>query len=272
MTRRYLRKIKVQVGDSSEASVIEDLFIKFRIKKQSTNTPADGEIEIYNLNEMNETRIRERGKKVVLEAGYEETLEKIFDGDVRRVSRERAELDRITVVHVGGNQTRLTHSTFIRTYQGPVSVRDIVKDGVENLGFTLGPVELIPADAIENDFRYSGSTRNMLTQRLRPLGVEWFEEDGVVRFTTIKKSGDDRPQGVIISETTGMIGTPTVTDDGVRVSTMLDARLKLDTKIRIETTAPEIDSGDIYKVIEVIHSGDNRGGEYSTTIEARPLE
>ena len=272
MTRRYLRKIRVTIGDESEAVLIDDLFVSFRIKRKATNTPASGDISIYNLNERNETRIRERGRTVTLEAGYVDAVEKIFSGDVRRVDRQRSALDRITQISIGGNLKKLNEAVFNKSYWGQVPIRDIVRDAVSEIDMSLGPIELVPDEEFEFDYKASGSAIKTLTRILVPRGVQWYEEDGTIRFTSIGKSGDDRASGIIINEQTGMIDTPTVTDDGIRVRTMLDARLKIDTKIRVETTVPEIYPDTIYKVIEVEHEGDNRAGDFATTIEARQVD
>ena len=81
-------------------------------------------------------------------------------------------------------------------------MRDIVRDGVETLGFELGPIDLVPEDATETDFTFNGPARVLLTGILRPHGVEWYEEDGAVRFSRIGKSDDDRPDGIVVSEQT----------------------------------------------------------------------
>lgn len=287
MARRFLRSVRVIVGDDDSATRVDSLYIRFRIKREATSTPAEGEVDIYNLNESNETRIRERAVRVVLEAGYQDKLDCIFDGAVRRVERHRSNLDRVTRIHVGGKTAREgaeRRSIFMRTYQGTVSIRDIIRDAVNHMGLELGPLDLIPEDADEHDFTYNGSTQLMMTERLRPLGIEWYEENGVIRFSRYRMTQDDRPEGITISEHSGMIGVPTVTDDGIRVSTLLDARIQLDTRIQIESTvlqqaasgdainerAAELDGG-FWKVVELEHRGDNREGEYMTTMEGRPL-
>lgn len=304
-TRRFLRKVRVTMGGVADevipaaavrpaAIVIEDLYIRFRIRKEVTNTPLEGVIDIYNLNESNETRIRERAERVLLEAGYEDGgLEVIFDGAVRRVKRQRVDLDRITRIHVGGKTSRAEtllserRSIFMRTYEGTVTVRDIIRDGVAELGLVLDEASFaqVPADAVETDFRYNGSTQLMMQERLRPLGIDWYEEDGVIYFSAYRKSADDRLDGVLISERSGMIGTPTTTDDGVRVRTMLDPRLRLDTRFRIESSvldrpaagdavneaAAELANGT-WKIISVTHSGDNRLGSYESSVDGRPLD
>ena len=283
MPERYLRRVRVSIGDRSERLTAENLLIDFRIRKQATGTPADGEIKIWNLNESNETRIQERGKAVTLEAGYGERIGQIFAGDVRRVERIRQGHDRITHIHVGGSIVKQTEAVVMRSYEGETPVRTIVRDAVADMGLTIGPVTLIPADAAETDYRYNGKAGVLLTGILTPLGVEWYEEAGQIRFTAQGKSADDRIRGITISENTGLIGTPTRTDDGIRVTTLLDPRMQLDAVVRIESgvlaagasgsatsqRTAEIEGGR-WKIIELAHEGNNREGRFQTTIEARP--
>ena len=139
--RRFLRRVRVTIGEDLDAIQIENLFIRFRLKREATPTPAEGEIDIFNLNESNETRIRERAVRVALEAGYQGArIETIFDGSIRRVERQRQGLDRITRVHVGGKTSRAEtplserRSVFTHTYQGTIGVREIIADGIKRLG------------------------------------------------------------------------------------------------------------------------------------------
>lgn len=295
-TRRYLRRIRVTVGDvavNGEEVKIENLYVRFRIRSEATSTPAEGTVDIYNLNESNETRIRPRGRRVRIETGYGDSeLSLLFDGEVRRVERQRVELDRISRIHVSGKGTvpedeAPPRAIFMKTYIGIVSIRTIVADGIAALGLQAGPLDLIPEDAFtqEANWGYNGDARRMITFRLEPFGLNWYVENGVVYITRYRQTQDDRPEGVTISERTGMIGTPTVTDDGIRVRTLLDPRLSLDSRITVESTvlgsaasgdaanlrATEL-AGGTFKVVELTHAGDNRGGQFDTLIEGRPID
>lgn len=286
MTVRFLRTVRLAVGDAGEETIIDDLMIRFDIRYEATGTPAAGHIDVLNLHASTETRIRERGTRVRLWAGYGDDPPLIADGDVRRVERMRSEQDRVTRIHFGGNVRRLSGPIFRRTYEGVVAIRRIVTDIVAAMpGLELGPLDPIPAEATEEDVAHDGPARFYLTVRLRPIGVEWYEQDGVIRFSRGGMSADDRQGGdtVIISERSGMIGTPTTTDDGVRVRTLLDPRIRIDTRFRIESSvldagaagaavserAEEVRLGE-WKAIAVKHAGDNREGSFETEAEGRP--
>ena len=282
-TAFFKRRVKVTVGDAEEEITIEDLFIKFEVKREATDKPASGETAIYNLNESNETRIREPGKRLRLLAGYGSRLDLLADGEVLRVNRNREGLDRVTRIEYRGNVSKLTGAVFSRPYMGTVSVRMIVRDAIDGIeGLSLGALDAVPEDATEMDFSFDGSVKKLLTQLLRPLGVEWYEDNRIIRFSRRGMSTDDRV--VVISEGSGMIGSPTITESGIKVRTLLDPRLGLDSRIRVESTvrrsaasgdaanqrAVEEASGD-YKVITLVHQGDNREGDFFTEVEAKRL-
>ncbi len=276
--RRYLRRVRATIGNAGGAVAIEDLLVRFRVSKESTSTPAAGTIDLFNIAADTERRIHERAVRALLEAGYADgTLQTVFDGSVRRVERLRTDLDRVVRVHVGGKTSRAggnldSNSVFIRTYQGTVPVSTIVRDGIETMGLEAGNLSLIPEDAEIVDFQYNGETGLMLQERLKPLGLEWYEENGVVHVTKPMASTDDSAGSFMISEGTGMIRSPTVTDDGIRVITMLDPRIRLDARFKIESrlVGDEVTT-TTWKASKVEHSGDNREGEYQTRIEGKAL-
>ena len=299
MSERYLRNIQVTVGDLR----VKELYIRFRIRKEITATPAEGMIDIYNLSEENETRVRQRGQDAVIEVGYgEAALERLFSGTVRRVERQRTDedndgrkfsthaetilegLDRITRVHVGGALSVTApgqsspRAAFLKSYEEAVSTRTVVADAITALGLQSGSLDAIPADAMEKKgFKFNGDARVFLTYHLRPYGLHWFIEDGIVHLSEYKKSSNDRAAGAVvtISERTGMIGTPTVTDDGIRVKTLINPHIGLNTRIKVDSEVlrnrgQEL-SGAVWKVVEAVHQGDNWGGPFETMVEGRPL-
>lgn len=271
MARRFLRNVRVTVGDDENALRVEDLLIKFRLRREATDTPAEGFISIYNLTPANEQRIRERGVRVRLEAGYGGRYALLFDGDIRRVERIREPVDRGVKIAVGGNVAKHRRAVSNRTYEGATGVRTIFEDAALTMALDVGPLDLIPADAVlPEGFAFQGPTRALLSALLQPFDLRWYEDNGVIRITKQGFSTDDRPEGVLVNQRSGMIGSPTVTDDGIRVKSLLDARLRLDTRIRVESEL--VDPGERWKVVEVTHQGDNREGAYETIVEAHPLE
>ena len=281
---------------------VSDLRIRFQIREEASPTPATGEIEIFNLSPDNERRIRARGVRVQLLAGYEDFNGLIADGDVRDIDRGREGLDRITKIYFGGQVQTLAEEVFCMTYEGIVPVRDIVSDAVGAWFLDTGPLDAIPEEATVTDWT-SGLVlvRTALTKLLDPLGVDWYVSGRVVRFRMRGATLDDRADPIRITVNTGMIGTPTTLDvssivrsaearqrrlsslrnldgtpmvagdderefGGVRVRSLLDPRIGLDDQITVESEVLESDGP--YIVVAVDRSGDTRGTEWYSEMEA----
>lgn len=270
------------VGNDDAAIAVENLFISFRIRKELSGTPASGVVEITNLTRDNERQIRERGVRLLIEAGYQDELLQVFDGIVRRVERIRNERDRVLRIHVGSKiaavqtQTAPGRAVISRTWAGTVKIRDIVVAGIEAMELDVGNLDAIPDTATETDFQYTGSARLMVQQRLAGLEppLQFYEEDGVVNVGGIRRSKDDRdrPDGVLISQRTGMIRTPEITEDGLRVSTILNPNIQLDARVRVESSfAGEESTDTVWKAVVITHSGDNWTGTFATHVECRPV-
>ena len=302
MVRRYLREIICRIGNDNEALEIRNLRIQFRVRKDSSQTFSEGDVRIFNLQPENERRIQNRGERIELLAGYQGDVGLLYSGSIKRVERgkevdvgvdleenqikqmadtsrfsslvTRSGLNRVTDVSFGGFVDRQNVATFDHSYQEDISLRTFVADLVETLGLEVGNLSLIPANAIEvGPPGYTGPTRPKLKQLLKSRGLRGYEENGRFHVTRIGDSTDDRRalnEVVAISEATGMIGTPTLTDDGMRVETQLDRRITLDTRVRVVSTL--VDSGQIWKIVLVEHEGDNWEGDFKTRVEGRYLD
>ena len=281
--RQYKRSITATIGeDDGTAVTIRNLYMEFELEKESTSKPNDGNLRIYNLNESTETQIRERGVRIRLTAGYDGNESLLFDGDIRKVEKEREALDRVTVIILGGNVNKLTNAEFIRSYEGAVSLRTIVSDAVPSFNLLVDGLDEIPDNVFLNDFVWSGRTGDMLNRILEPQGIQWYENDGAIGFSTRNRSTD--PMIYDINARTGMVGSPTITDRGIQVKTLLNPRLRINGKVRItsdilvdpassdDQSARASEYQGIYKINKIRHNGTNRKGRFQTEIVVTPLE
>ena len=247
---------------------IRDLYIAFDIDRRANGIPAGGRVDVYNLSPTDERSIFERGEVIEIYAGYDDPREDapplLARGDVRRVRRSRKPRDRVTSIGFGGFARALTESYLSRTWRGEISARRLVRDAVDSVdSITLGPsVSEIPEDLTEIDFSWSGNVPTMLRDLLARRGIEWYEQDGVIDFKSAGSAGVGEP--VRIGPDTGMIGTPTVTDEGIEVATLLDPRLRLDSRFVVDGIGRAEASPPQWSVFAVRHSGDNREGEFRT--------
>jgi len=256
--RLYKRIIQVLIGqEDSTALLIENLFIQIEIKKQISGKPNEGAVQIYNLSQKTEDQIRDNGIRIRVLAGHDGKPILLHDGDIRRVERDRGEVDRITTISLGGNTVKLRQALFNQSYSGQVAVKQIAQDAISSFGIASADIDQIPDDAFLYDFSFTGKTGILLDKILNPLNIQWFEDDNFIRFSARGKALEDV---VVLNKNSGLIGSPSVTDSGVKFKSVLNGRITLNNRIKIES---ELVNG-VYKVSQILHKGDNREGEFIT--------
>lgn len=291
----YGRRISVEVAGLT----ISEPRISLSIARQADQTQTTGHVNIYNLAPERSQQIYERGRGVVIRAGYPTTIAQIFAGNSQRVLRPRQDLAHIThirlgdTVHAAGRLGGVT----ARSWAGPVRVREIVADLVADLfrnptdletldiaagfiqslfegdlssfggvtGFRLGPLDAIPAGATVTDWSWSGSSAAGLTVILKRVGCAWFEDDGLIRFRRVGMGQADAPR-IVASPATGLVGAPAETDDGVEATVFLNPLVRkggtLD--LRSETLT------GVYTIVGLRHDADNWEGAFTTWMDLRP--
>lgn len=256
--RIYKRIIRVVIGeDDGTALSIDSLYIQIEVKKAISGKPSEGSVNIYNLAASTEDRIREKGVRIRIFAGYDDQPSLIHDGDIRRVDRDRTNVDRITRITIGGKVVKLSEAVFNQSYSGQVSVRQIVEDAIPSFGIDAINLDQIPDDAFLYDFSFTGKTSVLLDKILNPIKVQWYENDNFIKFSL---RGQGLDPVVLLTKDTGLIGSASVTDKGIKFKSVLNGRIIMGDRVKIES---ELVNGT-YKVIQLLHKGDNREGDFIT--------
>lgn len=255
--RLYKRIIRVVIGqEDSTALSIDSLYIQIDIKKLISGKPNEGTVSIFNLSDSTENQIKEKGVRIRVFAGHDDRPVLIHDGDIRRVERDRTEVDRVTVITLGGNVIRLSQAFFNKSYSGQISVKQIVIDAVPSFNIDGTDFDQIP-ESFLYDFSFTGRTSDLLDKILNPIGVQWFETDNLIKFSANQKAFENV---VLLNQNTGLIASPSVTDKGTKFRSVLNGRILLNEKIKIKSRLVN----GVYKVIQILHKGDNRDGEFVT--------
>ena len=252
--RLYKRYIQIIIGNDDSALSIDALYITFEIEKVLSGKPSDGIVNIYNLNDTSEAKIKETGERVRVFAGYDENKDLIYDGDIRKIEKNKQGLDRIVTITLGGNVFKLTNAFFNKSYAGAVSVSQVVSDAVPSFGISAVGLDAIPASTL-TDFAFTGRTSDLLDRILNPLNVQWFENDG---FINISMRGEATESVFILKPGTGLIDSPSLTDEGLSFKALLNGRIKINSRVKIESRVVN----GLYKVTQAVYNGDNRDGDF----------
>lgn len=256
--RLYKRIIKTVIGQEDNTAIsIDALYTQIEIKKLISGKPNEGFVKIFNLAESTENQIKENGIRVRVLAGHDNRPVLLHDGDIRRVERDRIGVDRVTIITLGGNAFKLSNAIFNKSYAGQVQVKQIVVDAIPTFNIEGTDIDQIPEDAFLYDFSFTGKTGDLLDKILNPINVQWFENDNFIKFSL---KGQALDNVIVLNKDTGLIGSASITDKGVKFMSVLNGQITLNNRVKIESTLVN----GVYKVVQVLHKGDNREGDFIT--------
>lgn len=293
----YGRRIAVEVA----GLVIRDLRIAFRVNRQADGSPPNGLVRVWNLKRENATLVRDHGAGIVVSAGYGENVGVVLDGTVERATPVRETVDRVTTIEVTGKvvSPAVLAGVTTRSYGRPVSLRTAITDVVSDLGLSLGSLDPVPADEnLPGAWSWSGRSDSALTLLCRQVGLTWWDDDGVIRFSTFGRRDPGVP-AIRLSRETGLVGSPSSTVRLVRrggrrpsgraaaiaqltgegagteptveevesgtASSLLDHRARIGSRLDIESDTL---TGE-WVVVGLRHRGDNRRGSFVTDYSLR---
>ena len=147
---------------------------------------------------------------------------------------------------------------------------------------SLGTIEGLPqgADKLRGQ-TLSGSSKDIMDEFANEYGFDWSIQDGEVIITPIESPLQNN-EAVLLTATTGMLGSPTVTEIGANVVSLLNPNLLPNRAFKIESVNADIQLGNLffrdvkrtsaegtYKIQEVIFKGDSREGEWTSSVKGR---
>lgn len=259
---------------------VSNLHCTFSVQKALDETPNYSQIAIYNLSYDTEASIINSGKKVILEAGYENgNYGMIFSGEIVQPIRKKVDnVTRALVLICQDGDTYLNNSFTAMTIAAGATQNDIVNAVTGDTVQTGNITELSSAKLSRGKVLF-GQSAAYLSQVARSADAQMYVEDGIINI--VAAADYDSGTAVELNPYTGLIGTPEQTDDGIACDCLINPRIKLNTRIYINSTLVQqkqvdegsleynaISSDGIYRVYKLSISGDTRGTDWYMSIEA----
>ena len=282
MSNYFGRKIFLKIGDLE----IADLRVNFKIEKSLVGYPNLGNIKIYNLSETSRNNIETQFKDIEFSAGHE-TPVLIFKGQIVNVVHQKFGVDWVSEIFGGDATQALADSTINKTLAPGATTEKIFDELVGQLdGVTKGVTDglsncLSGKKSLLRSLQLSGGVKAWLDAIAEQCGFDYSVNDGIIETTTENQPLTDVAP-IIISQGTGMIGSPERTEIGINVRTLLDPNLKLARRIQVKAISQAINIGNlnfrkippvknqgIYRMDKLIHVGDTHDNPWETQISAR---
>lgn len=294
MSNQFGRKASLIVSAGTQGLDLSQMRFKFNTRNADEQAPNTLYVRIYNLKKETVQKIGTEFTMITLQAGYDAgNYGIIFSGTIKQIAtgRERnvdsyvdvwaADSDEFyafAVVNMSLSAGK-TPQQVIEAIQSAPSV-----NGVSALPFASDASGLIAgagggtAQALSRGKALFGMTRDYARDWSSKYGYSWSMQNG--QLVVIPITGYRPGEAVVLSSTTGLIGVPEATADGVRVRALLNPLIRIGCLIQIAQSdinqitqqqqgltysaaiATVTTAAGFYRVLVAEFSGDVRGQEW----------
>lgn len=284
---QYLRKARVTFAGPGGFVVNPGLLqkhqlrVSFTVKKGISSKANTFEIKIYNLTESHRNSIGKELDTVMLEVGYtppdgSNNVGVIAKGKIRDFQHDRDGPDIITTVSCGDGDKAFRNATISKTIKAGTPLTDVVDElhmEMRKQGIKKGEWEFpekFKEAKTKRPYSMCGSCTRELDTLGRGHGFYWNIQNETMEIIP----GDGALPGMIlISPQTGMIGTPTITDNGIKVKALIQPEARPNRKVKVESETLRMNKkGENYRISEITFSGDNQeGGDWTMAITGEAI-
>lgn len=290
-TLQYLRKISVIVATAAgEGLDFADFRVSFQVRRGDRQTPNSCDIRILNLSDATAKKIGTKEfTQISLKAGYEGNFGVIFQGQIKQVRKGRIDQKTTYVDITAADGDSAYHfatiSLSLAANFPPVDgllgmIQSLAQAGIQQPAKT----PQISSNKRVRGRVFYGVTRDELRDFCNANDMKWSIQDGVL--TLIPMTGYLPAPIPVISPSSGLIGVPEQTQNGIEMRVLLNPQIKIGQLVKLDSSDINLlrlglDSGSqsnnlalqqqvktnadgLYYVMVANHSGDTRGAGWYT--------
>lgn len=298
---QYLRKCTLfVVGTDEKAIDLSQLRIVFNVQVADSQSPNNAAIRVYNLSGDTVKKITGKTpveyRRVVLSAGYENAaFGVIFDGTIKqfRKGREDAKTSYLDIL-AADNDVGYNFGLCNRTLAAGATPEQVCDVAAQAMGVTKGNLSGLHTGGLvylRPKVLY-GMGREVLASVVRTQGASWSVVNGQLQILPLDSYLPG--EAVDLNAQTGLVGIPEQTDEGIKVTALLNPKIVIGGRIRLNNDdinqimaqsqfklplgqfafnsyagmnfPAAIDADGFYRVLVAEHVGDTRGNPWYTTI------
>jgi hypothetical protein len=235
------------------------------------------DIGIYNLRNESVSKLLKRDAVITIRAGYQETIDTIFQGKINNTFKERSGPDTIArIIARGGSQPK---GSINKTLGKNAKLTDIIAACANSLGYPLviNSDDFASVPPYPRGYVLNGDPRVYLDSLAQAHGFSYIVDNERLIVTGNESFRDGEP--FIVSQFSGMEGIPEITEVGCDVSVRLSPKVRIGGRIDVKSelatfnfsnlyfqNIPENAGAGIYRVFKVEHVGDSWGDKWTTQI------
>lgn len=260
---------------------IDSLRVQFKIKKTSKKEPNSCSLTIYNLSADSRSKIS-KGVKLIVEAGYTDTLAQIFSGDALTVDHVHDGPNWITTIQCNDGERAYRFATVSASFKAGNSFADVFEKVANCTGLDVSDAVKYVRSNVSDQFTKGyvafGGAFKELDRLLKGRDLDYSIQDGKLQLLAAGKATNE--SAIVLNSNSGLIGSPAHgTGEAttakaqaekasiVKAKSLLQAGMKPGRRLRIESL--NITGDFVSRTVE--HTGDTAGGEWYSEAEALPI-
>lgn len=275
----------------AKAIDLSQFHFRFKTAQADVESPNNCEIRVYNLTQTTvDELLKGEFSRVVVQAGYEDAFGVIFDGTLKqfRVGRENPTTRYLDLLAADGDNAynNATISTSLAAGSTPQQRVATAIDAMKGYGVTTGNLMGFSGGVLPRGKVLFGMARSFLRGEVRNQGATWQIANGQVNIVPL--DGYLPGEAVVLNATTGLIGLPEQTNEGILLKSLLNPRIVIGGLIQLDNTSINkiiqaggqplafnrysvqrnaiVTTDGIYRVFVAEHEGDTRGREWYTNM------
>ena len=266
---------------------LSEFQVYFEVHQAFVGTPNWATIRVYSLSRELQQLILKEFAYADLAVGYgsKDDVSRLFYGQVRQVNgglRDNS-VDSFTDFICQDGDYGYNWSTVSKTLRAGHGYNDMLEvlgDSFKEKSLSVGYIGALPTVKFPRGRVMYGASRDHMTRVADNVNSEWTIRDGVIKMVPYESY--EPGQAVVVASSTGMIGLPKQTLDGISFRMLIDPKVRDGSLVELENDViqaqdipvnqgaaldiPGYDPNGIYKVYSIDHTGDTRGKQWFSDV------
>lgn len=293
--RNWLRYAQLVVSNESVGIDLSNLRMRFEVRASDLETPNTLWCRVFNPTDETVNDILGSGTYVTLTAGYEEGNQgNIFQGNIKqfRKGRERNVDNYLDILAADGDQS-YNYAIMNKSFPAGTTDQQSLVAIAAAMNIPSAPTNegfLTTGGILPRGKTQFGMARVFARDLAQRNDCRWSIQNGVL--TLIPNTGYLPGQAVVLNSSSGMLGSPDQTDNGIFVRHYLNPLIQVGQAVQINNRdinqavvesqffpsytsqyypATVTDDG-LYRALVVEHYGDTRGNDWVTELTCLDID
>lgn len=294
---QYLRKCSLVVSGAAQGLDLSQMKIHFRTTQNDLNTPNHANIRVFNLSDDTARRVQKEYTDVTLQAGYETgAFGIIFKGTIKQVRRGRINAtDTYLDILAADGDLAFTQGILNKTLAAGATAKDQMSVIAGGMKLPEGYVPDLPTGALSRGKVLFGMARDEATVVADTANADWSIQNG--KLQVVDRKGYVPGEAVKITSSTGMVGLPEQTEEGIHVTCLLNPKIKIGSLVWLDNKSiqefflggkllypdtgrledipgfrPRISDDGFYRVYVCEHEGDTRDNPWYSKLTCLSID